>query len=346
MDKNDQKYLIDISWSLLMKIMILVAGLALIYFLREAVLILLAAIVVAAAVDSLSDKIQSFKVPRFLSVTIVYVLVVGVLVGVVALIVPPATEQLSQISTNLPQIEKRLSEEYTAVRNFSERYHFEGRLDQVISDFGKKQEEINIVSRIINFFGGIFSLVLIFVISFYLSIEESGIKKFLRSVVPEKHEKRVLELVDKMQLMVGKWVKGQLLVAVIMGSAVGLVLWLAGVKYALALGIIAGILEFIPVVGPITAAVLGTVMAFVVSLWHGIGILIFYILLNLFENHVLLPKVMKRAVGLHPVIVIISMLVGHKLAGLAGILLAIPVSTVLVVLFRDLLKKSNLGTSK
>ena len=336
-----KRIIFDISSGTIIRIILIVLAVALLFFLRDVLLVILASLIIAAAVDSFADWLQRFKVPRVLSVVIVYIIFLAFLAGLVALVVPPVVDQAREMSANFPEFKDSLFSKYEGVKGFSERYGLVEKLEEAVSGVGAVSTTGGILSRTAGLFGGIASMIFILVISFYLAVAENGIKKFITAVVPEEHHAYVLRLIEKMKIMVGRWVRGQLLVAAIMGVVIGVVLWLAGVKFALVLGVLGGVLEFIPVIGPIIAGLLGTAMALTISPWLGLGIFIFYIVLNQLENHVLIPNIMRKAVGLNPIVVILALLIGYKVAGVVGILLSIPVATIVAVFIRDLMGDKN-----
>ena len=189
-------------------------------------------------------------------------------------------------------------------------------------------------------FGGALSLILIIVISFYLAVQEDGVEKFLRIVVPIKREEYVLNLWKRTQAKIGLWMQGQLILAVLVGILVYLGLMVLGVRNALLFAVLAALLETIPLFGPIIAAIPAVAAAYVDS-GASAGFIVagLYLIIQQFENHLIYPLVVKKIVGVPPILVIISLLVGFKLAGFLGILLSVPLSSMLVEFLDDIQKK-------
>ena len=192
-------------------------------------------------------------------------------------------------------------------------------------------------------FGGIFSFILIIVLSFYFAIEERGIESFIKVVTPVEHHNYAVDLWRRSQKKIGLWMQGQLILGLIVGVLVYLLLALIGVEYAFTLAVIAGALEIIPIFGPIIAAVPAVLIAFVQG-GSGLALLVgaAYVLIQQFENHLIYPLVVKKVVGVPPILVIIALLVGGKLAGFLGILLAVPFAAALMELTADIQKKKSL----
>jgi predicted PurR-regulated permease PerM len=188
-------------------------------------------------------------------------------------------------------------------------------------------------------FGGALSFVLIVVLSFYLSVQEDGIEKFLRIVVSRKHEPYVIGLWKRTQAKIGLWMQGQIVLAVLVGVLVYLGLMVLGIKNALLFAVLAGVLEMIPLFGPIIAAI-PAVAAGYADGGTSAGLIIagLYLIIQQFENHLIYPLVVKKIVGVPPILVILSLLVGFELAGFLGMILSVPLSSMLVEFLDDVQK--------
>jgi predicted PurR-regulated permease PerM len=186
-------------------------------------------------------------------------------------------------------------------------------------------------------FGGIFSSVLIIVLSFYFAVVETGVDDFLRVVTPKKRQHYVLGLWRRSQHKIGLWMQGQLLLGVLIGVLTYLGLMILSVPHALVLAVIAGLLELIPVFGPPLSAVPAVAVAFVTG-GPTLGLLTvaLYVIIQQFENHLIYPLVVTRVVGVPPILVIVTLIAGGQLAGFLGILLSVPVAAVIQELVNDL----------
>jgi len=177
---------------------------------------------------------------------------------------------------------------------------------------------------------------MIFVLSFYFIVEEGSFKKFIRSIVPFRHRPYVEDLVGRMQLQVGKWLRGQLLLGLIVGVVIYVGLSLMGVKYALVLALVAGILEVVPYIGPVISAIPAVLIASAQSPLLALLVVILYFLVQQLENHLLVPKIMQKVVGLNPLVIILVILVAVKLAGVLGAIVAVPAATLISVFLKDM----------
>ncbi|MBL7155340.1 MAG: AI-2E family transporter, partial [Candidatus Portnoybacteria bacterium] len=176
-------------------------------------------------------------------------------------------------------------------------------------------------------------------ISFYLAVQEKGAKRFLVSLTPNEHQSYLADLIERIESKIGGWLRGQLLLMFIIGCLTYIGLYFLGVKYALTLALVAALLEIIPYIGPILAAIPAVILAFFQSPFLALLVILLYIVIQQLENYIIVPQVMKRAVGLNPVVIIIVMLIGAKLAGLLGIILAVPVTAAAAEFLKDLQKR-------
>jgi predicted PurR-regulated permease PerM len=188
----------------------------------------------------------------------------------------------------------------------------------------------NAFSAFARVFGGVFSFVLVVVFSFYFAVIETGVDDFIRVISPKKHQAYLVDLWRRSQHKIGLWMQGQLLLAVIIGVLVYLLLTIFGVPHALVLAVIAACFELIPVFGPILAAVPAVIIAF------GTLIAGVYLMIQMFENHLIYPLVVTRVVGVPPLLVILALIIGGELAGFLGVILSVPVAATIQELAKDI----------
>ena len=262
-----------------------------------------------------------------------------ILAFVVYLILPPLIQEIRDLSKNFPESFGKIS-----LFNFGEKFlsgekypEITGSIKTFLGTISEKLEMFSsgIVSTTVNIFGGIVSGILVLVISFYLAVQEEGIKKFFHSIVPSEHQLYVFHLWSRVEFKMGRWFRGQLLLGLIVGTLVFIGLSVLQIKYSLVLAIIAALLELVPYIGPIIAAVPAVIIGLSQSLITGLWVILMYWIIQQSENHILVPKIMQRAVSLNPVIIIVSMLVGVKLGGIIGIIIAVPIAAILVEFFYD-----------
>ena len=185
------------------------------------------------------------------------------------------------------------------------------------------------------FLGGLTFTVSVFVLSFYLTVDRGGVERFLRTVIPSIYEDRVLDIYFRIRKKIGRWFIGQLFLSFTIGLAVFLGLTLLGVKYSLVLGIVAGLFELVPYVGPIFSGSLSILVGLSTSLSLGIYTLILFIIIQQIENHLLVPTVTHLTTSLSPVVTLVSLLIGTKVFGFVGLVLAVPAAVLLQEIIED-----------
>lgn len=308
---------------------LLVLMVTVLWFLRDLVLILLTAIVIASAIEPAIHALMRRKISRLLSVILVYLTVASIFFGTIFFFVPPVLDDAAAFFAQLPNTLAEL--DFGAVTggllpdDISATLSVSDILREISNSLGGSTS--GAIATLSAFFGGIASFVLIVVFSFYFSVQETGVDDFLRVVTPAKEQAYVLHLWKRSQDKIGKWMQGQLVLAVIVGILVYLGLMILGVPYALLLAVLAGMFEIIPVFGPILAAI----PAIAVALVHGgptemLLVLGLYVVVQQFEAHLIYPVVVKKVVGVPPLLVILALIVGYEIAGFLGILLSVPIA--------------------
>jgi len=336
---------ININTATLIKVVMVLAVAFVVYFLRSTVLVLLTAVVIASAVDPAANWFAKFKIPRVFSVLLVYVIAFSVILGTLFFFLPPLFEDFSDIAFKIPaQINVLInnnpdwSTAATLFGNFSTKFSVQDIIGSGLFNASLPKNAIDLTRSI---FSSLFDFILIVVISFYLAVQKNGVENFLRIIIPSRREEYVINLWQRTEVKIGRWMQGQLLLAVIIGPLVFLGLTLFQVKYALTLAIIASVFEIIPIFGPILSAVPAVIFGFGESVSLGLILIGFYLIIHQFENHLLYPLVVKKIIGVNPLIVIISLIVGYELVGFLGIILAVPLATLLMELVSDIEKSKH-----
>lgn len=332
---------IDISSSTIFRTVLILLGFWFLYLIWDVLLILFAAVVVASAIEPIADYLQRYRVPRAASVVVVYLAALLVLLGMVSLMIDPLTQQIRQLAQALPGIVAWF-QDTLLVGGAVDQSHITS-LQEGLAQLGENITRlgVNIFQGAGTLFSGLAMVLFVFVVAFYLVMEQGTLKKFFRLVVPAMHWPFAEQIIDRVQRGVGRWMLAQLSLGVIVGVIVGVGLWLLGVPYALLLGLISGILEIIPVIGPILAAIPGIIVGLSQSFVTGIVVLGFYLVVQQVENHVLIPNIMRRAIGLHPLVTIIAVLLGARLIGVVGAILAVPMATVVSIILSDVWRRSR-----
>jgi len=178
-------------------------------------------------------------------------------------------------------------------------------------------------------------------ISFYLLMRRDGISDFLRNVLPQGIENEVVRVWQRSRYRIGRWFRTQLILSLFVGFLVFLSLWIMGVRYSLILGIVAAIFEIVPIAGPIFAGAVSAVVALTQSLPLAIWVIIVFLLIQQLESNIFVPLIMKKSVGLNPIMIILGILAGAKLGGIVGVVLAAPVLVFLEEIITELNRRKT-----
>lgn len=320
-----EKVNLEISVWTIAKIILVLAAIYLLYYIRDIILLLFVVFIFVSTFNPVVERWEK-KIKRIPAVLILALIGIGILAFVVYVAVPPIVTQFSQFISNLPDILTK----YPIIR--SDNSMVKEALSSVSSNIsGITGSIFNLTAGV---FGGIFALFTAIVISIYLLIDRNGVTKLFKFLPAEKQEE-VSDFSRKVSDKIGNWFRGQIVLCATVGIIDLVGLLIIGVPYALTIAVISGILELVPIVGPVASGAIAAILALTVSPVKAIIIIAFYILVQQLENSILVPKIMQRAVGLSPVIIITAVLIGGKLLGIAGALLAVPIAATIAVVVQE-----------
>jgi len=318
-----------------------------IFYLRNIFLVLLTSIVIASFIGAIADR-MSKRVNRTLSVVLIYLITILVFAGVFYMFAPIVITEIASVGPVIkeyfPTLEiptffsgNELSQAEGVVSSLSQ----SGSIGDVVTGAQTIVSKISggVVGLLATLFGGILNLILVTVISFYLSIQEDGVEKFLRIVVPARNESYIIGLWKRSRRKIALWIRGQIFLGIIVGIATYIGLALLHVPYAFLLAVIAGIFELIPF-GIVLAAVPAIAFGFLDG-GFTLALIVagFYTLVQQLENYFLQPLVIKKVIGVPPLVVLLSVIMGGTLAGFWGVVLAIPVAVSVLEYMGDIEKK-------
>lgn len=328
---------VSISTGTIIRFLAVAAVIWVLFLIRDIVGALILAVVVASAVEPAIGWLRDRGVPRILGTILIYLVIAFILAIAVYFIFPVILEDFRQLLLSYPVLQKSVFSGFAQT----------GILSKLSEDLlrpvlGYLQE---IAGGFLNFaaavFGGAFSFLLVVIFSFYMAAQEKGIENFLRLVSPLKYESYIIDLWERSQRKLGRWVRAQLLLGVLVGVMIFIGLTILAVERALFYAVFVGIFELIPVVGPILGAIPAVVAAFLISPLKGILVIALYTIVQQVESNVIVPVVMRRAIGLNPLVVVVALLIGAKLGGIFGIILSIPLTAILAELVEDWDKKKR-----
>lgn len=338
---NYQK--IEISLFSFIKFFLVLGLLAAAWILKDLIVAILVALIIATPTSNLADKFSKYYIPRGVTAFVTLTLLVSILVGIIVLFIPLLSGEIARFNDTLPQFQAEIR---NMVNSFTRTNDIQSLVGKVTTtDVAKASQSA--VSFLTSFLGAtasaatsfIFQLLIIFVLAFYFAVQERGVERFLRIISPKEKENYIVDLWERSQKKIQSWVNGQVLLATIIGMTTFIGLSLLGMKHALLFALLAAVCELIPVVGMTIATVPALIVAYLtggVSLLIKVGI--FYFALTQTENHILSPMVVNKVVGIPAIIVIIALLAGGMLAGFWGVLLAVPVAAIVMEFVEDIEK--------
>jgi predicted PurR-regulated permease PerM len=289
----------------------------------------------SAAIAPLAEKAEKYKVPRFITVASVFLSVGAIYLLAASLLYPTLKEQAHNLYENLPQYGRALHENYSNLKELA------GEKASAL-EIGS-QEVRKIVSQGVhhamdftsNIFNCLISAILVIFLTGYFVSNADRLWKEGLLWVPPPYRPRIASLIKPLELRLGGYVRGQVMVCLAVGSILGCGLFLIGVKYSLILGIIAGLLNLVPFVGSITATLLALLVAANQSTTHLLLTVLLFFFEQWLESNFITPQLLGSAVELDPLVVLFAILIGGSLMGLPGALIAVPIATILMILAEE-----------
>lgn len=349
-----KKLSLHISMGTLFKVAVFALACYFLFHLRGLLLIILSSVVIASVIEPGTRWLVKRGFQRVLAAVTMYLGIVAFIAGAVTFVIPPLyTETVSAIN-NLPKHIKTIDiltpihkNTYNTVKTFFPDIPATVSVGDLTSIFTGTVSDFSggIFDTIASFFGGIVSIVLVIVISFYLSVREDGVGEFLGIITPLRHERYVKGLWQRSQHKIGKWMQGQILLAVSIGLVTYLSLLVVGIPHPLLLAFLAGIFELIPIIG-LTLSVIPAFLLAMLDGGLGLGLIVIavYVVIQQIESHLVYPLVVKKVIGVPPLLVIIALVAGATLSGLVGALLAVPLSVAFMEFIDDVERKKRFTT--
>jgi len=335
--------IIEISTWTIVKTIIILLALYFIFHIRYILLMLFIVTIIVSALKPTVEWLQKKKIPKLVAVSLIFVLILLVIILISIVVFPPLLNQLQQLVVEFPEkLQRYLTQSNTRLQlQIWRDWLVETGL---INNFGRALEIVyqqvsNVSAGIINQTFGVLSgavgIFTVIALTFYLLLEEEGIRTFLISVLPAKSQVSAFKIWQKASKKTGNWLRGQLLIscAICLLTFVGFSI--LGIKYSLVLAVIAGVANIVPYIGPIAGAIPAIMIALVQNPLLVVGVIIIAALIQQIDSQFITPKIMGSFVGLSPVTIIISLLIGGSLAGMWGVVLAIPLAATIGVIMEE-----------
>ncbi|MEK7630630.1 MAG: AI-2E family transporter [Patescibacteria group bacterium] len=335
---------IDISTSTLIRLALVILGVVFLWVIRDILMIILVSIVIASAVEPLVQWFMKWRMPRVLATLLIYLSGMAFVIGIFYLLVPPLAGDFQLFFSQLPSLIE------TALVGFQQKvpfFSFDFVIDAIrTSTLNADQYVRDAVGGFFSFssafFSGVFSFGFIVIISFYLTAQEDGIADVLRIVTPKEYEEYALNLWARSQRKIGRWLQGQLLLGLLVGVLVFIMLTVLRVEHAFLFAVLSAVFEIIPYFGPVMAAIPAIAVTAIKDPLLGLLVAGIYFLVQQMENHLIYPQVVRKTVGVHPLLAIIALLIGGTVAGVVGIIIAIPLAVILVEYFNDVVEHKRM----
>jgi predicted PurR-regulated permease PerM len=282
----------------------------------------------------------SNRLPRWLAILLIYAAIIGAIVGLAAIVFPPLVQQFEELWRTLPSRVEQ-GQDFLIRRGILRDRITLGEAVQQAPAASAGNAAATIFGYVRNVIGGLFGVITILLLTFYMLVESREILSFFVRLFPVRQRRRVATVSNAVTQKVSAWMGGQLLLSLVIGLTSALGLGAMGVPYFYVLALISAVGEMIPMVGPILAAIPAILVAATVSPGLAIGVAIFFVAQQQLENTILVPKLMGRQVGLSAVTVIIALGVGSQLLGVVGAILSVPTAAILQVLFEELVARDE-----
>lgn len=316
---------------------------------RQVLVILVLAILLATGIEPLVIRLRRGGISRGPSVLGIYLIIVGLLVGFLIIAGRTVSEQASSLTSDLPALAERLSRlasglpegpirnlAVSAVDNLQPE-----RIGGLVASVFTAESISQVVTVTLTVFETVFTLFTVFVIGYFWIAERPIIRRLVVRSFRSEQRERVLVIWQDVEQRLGAWVRGQLVLMLIIGTAQGIGYAVVGLPFALLLAVFAGLMEAIPMVGPYLGAVPALLIALAVSPQTALILAGYTVLIHLVESNVLVPRVMEQAVGLTPLSIILALLVGSTVGGFIGALLAIPIAAAAQAAIVDLIDTTD-----
>ena len=317
---------IEISYKTIIFTVFFLVFLWVLFQIRDVILIFFISLLIMTILNPIVTKLSRFKIPRPLSIALLY-LVIFVLLGFsIAILVPPLVEQTTNFTEGLPLYLENIGK-YTFIGQqiSGQILSLVGTLPGYAIRFG-----ISVFSNVLN-------LVMVLFFTFYLLLARDKIDDQLSAIFGESRKESIRKILDTLEVRLGGWARGEMILMLIIGLVSFIGLTILGIPFALPLAILAGFLEIVPTIGPVISAIPAVIIGLSISPLTAIAVIALIFLIHQTENYVLVPKIMEKSVGVSPIVTLLCLAIGLKIAGIIGVLISVPVFISLQVIIKEYL---------
>lgn len=345
---------LDITTASWVRAAIVVVLVYVIFLIKGFILVLITSVVIASAIEPVAVWAKKRNIPRLPTIFLVYLFSALGLAGLFYFLLLPLVGEVASFTKTLGIYFNSINSGGILSEMFRNQNVFSGfDTPAVVRELSTYLNSLSsflsqgVFSSLSLVFGGILNFLLILVLSFYLVAQEDGISKFLKMIVPLKHEGYAVGLWRRSQAKIGLWMQGQLLSSAMIMILVYIGLILVGVPHALLLAVLAGVFELIPLFGATLAAIPAIFIAYISGgMTPALIITGVYVLIQQLEGNLIYPLVMKKMIGVSPMVSIMALVIGGTLAGFLGVLVSVPVATALMEFISDFEARKTAKTAE
>ena len=326
-----------------------------IYEIRDILMLFFVSLLFAAALDPTIDKLEKYKIPRSISILVIFIILISVFVVFISSFFPILAKELLDLGLQTQTLVNNVAAGKTTLPNYLQwlnpilqstlaELNSQGltlKLQSYLVQFGTEIKSLagNVLDTVITVSNGVANAILVLMLTFFMSADEKGIDDFFLKLFPSKYGTYITHKSKVIKEKVGEWLRGQIALMIAVGVATYIGLIAIGVEYAFTLALVAGITELIPVIGPILGLIAAIPIAANQSGSILLWVIILYFIIQRLENNILVPMIMKQATGLNPIVVIFAMLVGYQFMGVLGVIISVPVAAIIAIFLNDYFAK-------
>jgi predicted PurR-regulated permease PerM len=318
---------VEISHRTIIFAALFLLGLWFLYIIRDIIFALFISFLLMTILDPIVARLTKGRFPRILSIFITYIVLMGIMVGTVVGILPPLVDQTTNFINNFPTLlENPVISSFINMQT----------INQLVSQLGSLPAQVLRIG--VSVFSNLLALLSVLIFTFYMLLYRDRLDEQFSSVFGEKWRRLLIRMLNKIENSIGSWVRGQLILMIVLGVLVYIGLLILQIPYALPLAIFTGVLEIVPTIGIVIAAIPIVIIGLSISPLLGLGSVIMVIILHALEGYVLVPKVMEKSAGVNPLVTLTSLAVGLRVAGVVGALVSVPVVLMLQTVAKEYLR--------
>lgn len=313
-------------------------------FLYDIFITVIASIIIAYAINPLINKLEKKNINRLEGVLIVYISIVAVFLILAFLVIPKSGRELKRLVNDLPKYFEELSRLFDGIYT---RYYstlgdlppiFQGIETAVMDNIVNLEIFISnalrgFVAGVIGMASKVVSIILTPILTLYFLVDKNYFKEKIIKMIPDRYRKDVLKLSNSIDFSISQFIKGRLIMSLYVGVATTIMLFILGIDFAIVIGFITGLFDIVPYIGPLMGFIPAVFFAFISKPIKAIWVSIFFIFIQWAENNILGPKIIGENMGMHPMVILLSIIVGGGIFGVFGMFISVPIVAISKIIF-------------